>query len=64
MDQFMVDLGPDPAEVGDVVTLLGADGDERITADELAELIGTINYEVTARVPSRVPRLYVSGSGA
>lgn len=59
MDQFMVDVGAARAEVGDVVTLLGADGDERITAEELAELIGTINYEVTARVPSRVPRLYL-----
>lgn len=59
MDQFMVDVGSARVDVGDVATLLGADGQERITAEELAGLIGTINYEVTARVPSRVPRLYL-----
>jgi alanine racemase len=59
MDQFMVDVGRDVVEVGTVATLLGADGDERITAEELADHIGTINYEVTTRIPSRVPRVYV-----
>jgi len=59
MDQFMVDVGRDVVEVGTVATLLGADGDERITAEELAAHIGTINYEVTTRIPSRVPRVYL-----
>lgn len=59
MDQFMVDVGEDPVEVGDIVTLIGADGDQRIGAEELAEHIGTINYEVTTRIPSRVPRIYM-----
>ena len=60
MDQFMVDMGRDEVEAGATVTLLGGDGGERITAEELADHIGTINYEVTTRVPSRVPRLYLN----
>lgn len=60
MDQFMVDVGRDEVEAGATVTLLGRDGDEHITAEELAGHIGTINYEVTTRVPSRVPRLYLN----
>jgi alanine racemase len=59
MDQFMVDVGEDTIEVGAVATLLGADGNETVTAEELAEHIGTINYEVTTRIPSRVPRIYL-----
>ncbi|MDQ3783584.1 MAG: alanine racemase [Actinomycetota bacterium] len=60
MDQFMVDVGRDEVEAGATVTLLGRDGGEQITAEELAGHIGTINYEVTTRVPSRVPRLYLN----
>ena len=59
MDQFMVDMGAREVEIGSIVTLLGKDGDERITAEELAEQTGTINYEVTTRIPSRVPRIYL-----
>ncbi len=59
MDQFMVDLGDARAEVGDVVTLIGRDGTEAVTAEELAERLGTINYEITSRIPSRVPRVYL-----
>ncbi|HVL64423.1 MAG TPA: alanine racemase [Actinomycetota bacterium] len=59
MDQFMVDVGDEEIEIGDIVTLVGRDGDERVTAEELAALLGTINYEVASRIPSRVPRLYV-----
>ncbi|MGH2753783.1 MAG: alanine racemase [Actinomycetota bacterium] len=64
MDQFMVDVGDRDVAVGDVVTLLGRDGSEEIRAEELADLIGTINYEVTTRIPSRVPRIYREGSAA
>ena len=56
MDQFMVDVGSDEVEVGDTATLIG-DG---ITAEELADIIGTINYEVTSRIPSRVPRVFLT----
>lgn len=58
MDQFMVDVGDLDVEPGEVVTLMGSDGDQNVTAEELADLIGTINYEVTSRVPSRVPRIF------
>ncbi len=60
MDQFMVDVGCDEVAVGATATLLGRDGGEHVTAEELAVHIGTINYEVTTRVPSRVPRLYLN----
>ncbi|WP_052462348.1 alanine racemase [Nigerium massiliense] len=57
MDQTMIDAGPDAdVRVGDRVTLLGRDGDEEITALELAELMGTIPYEVTCLVAGRVSR--------
>lgn len=62
MDQFMVDVGDADIAVGEVATLIGRDGDESITAEDLARQIGTINYEVTTRVASRVPRVYVDGS--
>lgn len=61
MDQFMVDVGDDDVAVGEVATLIGADDNDTITAEELAGLTETINYEVTARIPSRVPRVFVDG---
>jgi alanine racemase len=60
MDQFLVDVGDRNVEVGSTVTLIGRDGDEQITAEELAEQVGTINYEITTRIPSRVPRIYLN----
>jgi alanine racemase len=62
MDQFMIDVGDLDAEAGDVVTLIGRDGEEHVTAEELARLLGTINYEIAARIPSRVPRVYLNDS--
>jgi alanine racemase len=59
MDLFMVDVGDADVGTGAVATLIGRDGSDAITAEELAEKVGTINYEVTARIPSRVPRLYL-----
>jgi alanine racemase len=59
MDQLMVDCGDDPVEPGDDVVLIGRQGDERITADDLAEWMGTINYEVVCGVSERVPKEYV-----
>jgi alanine racemase len=57
MDQLTVDLGPGgEEEVGEEVVLLGAQGDERITAEELAAARGTINYEITCAVGARIPR--------
>lgn len=59
MDQFMVDVGPGAtAAVGDEVVLIGRQGAEEITADEIAALLGTINYEVVCMINGRVPRVY------
>ncbi|MDR0284223.1 MAG: alanine racemase [Propionibacteriaceae bacterium] len=60
MDQSMADLGPDStAKTGDRVTLIGTDGAERITADDVAKLLGTISYEVLCNIAHRVPRVHV-----
>lgn len=57
MDQTMVDLGPDSdIAVGDEVVLIGASGEEVITVAELAEVMGTIPYEVTCLITGRVGR--------
>ena len=56
MDQFMVDLGNDEAQVGDEVVLLG-DG---ISVYELAEWTGTNEYEVMTNISARVPRVYLT----
>ncbi len=59
MDQMMVDVTdiPEAAE-GDEVTLFGIDGNEEITLTELADEVGTINYELACAVSSRVHRFY------
>ena len=59
MDQILVDVGDDAVEPGDEVVLLGRQGDEEITADELAERLGTISYEVVCAIGQRVPRRHV-----
>jgi len=60
MDQIMVDAGlTSEVEMGDEAVLIGRQGDEEITADEIAMKIGTINYEVVCMVSYRVPRIYV-----
>lgn len=60
MDQSMIDLGTDhDVKVGDEVTLIGRDGDQDITCDEMAELMGTITYEVTCLLTPRVTRVYI-----
>lgn len=60
MDQIMVDVTQIPeAEVGDEVVLLGAQGDDCIDAQEMADWLGTISYEVICSPSRRVPRVYV-----
>jgi alanine racemase len=57
MDQLMVDCGPDSTvELGDEAVLLGTQGDEAITAQDWAERLGTISYEVLCGIGPRVPR--------
>jgi alanine racemase len=59
MDQIMVNIEWETAYNGDLVTLLGAEGDEIITCEHLAEWAGTIPYEVLTNINTRVPRVYV-----
>ncbi|HEU4384398.1 MAG TPA: alanine racemase [Anaeromyxobacteraceae bacterium] len=62
MDMTMVDVTDVPGvENGDEVVLLGAQGDEAVDADELAERAGTIAYEILCGVGRRVPRRFVRG---
>ena len=59
MDQFMVDVSEiEHVEQGDVVTLVGKDGNEFITVEELANMAGSFNYEFVCNVGKRIPRLY------
>jgi alanine racemase len=58
MDQLMVECGDDEVAVGDEVVLLGRQGDEQITADDWADQLGTIAYEVVCGIGPRVPRVY------
>lgn len=59
MDQMMVDVSDVPGvQVGDEAVLLGRQGNERITADELAERADTISYEILLSIGDRVPRIY------
>jgi alanine racemase len=58
MDQTMIDVTA-IADVrqGDEVVLIGEQGNERITAEDVAERLGTINYEVVSEILARVPRI-------
>jgi alanine racemase len=60
MDNVTVALGPDTdVKVGDPVVLIGAQGEERILAEEVARRVGTINYEITTGLLPRVRREHV-----
>ena len=60
MDQMMADVTDIPGVVpGDVVTLMGRDGNERITAEDIAAWAGTISYEVLLAATGRVPREWI-----
>ena len=58
MDQFMVDVTGMEVKEGAVATLVGKDGDEHITVEELAKLAGTFNYEFVCDLGKRIPRVY------
>lgn len=58
MNMTMIDLTGHRAEAGDKITLIGRQGREEITADEMAEKIGTINYEVISRINPLLPRFF------
>lgn len=59
MDQCMIDVTEvGPVKVGDEVILLGEQNEVKFDADDIAELIGTINYEVVCMIGKRIPRVY------
>jgi len=59
MDQFMADISEPPIpEVGDEVVILGAQGEEAISADEIAAMDNTISYEILCRLGLRLERIY------
>ena len=59
MDLTMLDVGHiHQASVEDEVVLIGRQGEETLTADDLARVTGTINYEVVSAITARVPRMY------
>ena len=60
MDLILADVTDvTSAEVGDEVIIIGRQGACRITAEDIAEIIGTISYEITCRISDRVPRVYI-----
>ncbi|TGM03601.1 alanine racemase [Leptospira barantonii] len=60
MNMTMLDVTHIPgAEVGSVVTIIGADGEESVTADDIADRTHTINYEITTRISESIPRIVV-----
>ena len=58
MDMTMFDVTEVPCEIGDVVTMIGADGDQSITVSDIAELGALSPYEVLTSLRSRLPRRY------
>ncbi|MEV2230781.1 alanine racemase [Streptomyces phaeochromogenes] len=60
MDQFAVDLGGDEPAVGERVVLFGPGDHGEPTAEDWAQAVGTIAYEIVTRIGTRVPRVYVN----
>ncbi len=61
MDQFMVDVtGIEDVSEGDTVTLIGTDGDQKISVEEVAALSHSFNYEYVCGISERVPRKYIN----
>jgi len=59
MDQLMLDVTDIDVKAGDIATMFGKDGNEKITADELADIYGTIGYEIICGISMRVPRVII-----
>lgn len=60
MDQLMVNCGEMPVKIGDQVVLLGSQGSQTITANQIATSLETIGYEIVCGISSRVPRRYIT----
>lgn len=63
MDQFVVDVGDDDIGIGDPVVLIGEQDGVRIRAEEWADRLGTIGYEIVCGIAARIPRVEVAGGG-
>jgi alanine racemase len=61
MDQFVVDVGDLDVSAGDIAVLFGSGKDGEPTAQDWADALDTIHYEIVTRIGSRVPRTYVGG---
>ena len=60
MDQLMLDVsGIEGVQIGDIATVFGKDNDAFLSAEELAALAGTINYEIITRIGRRVPKVFI-----
>lgn len=66
MDQCMIDVSElaETTKLGDEVVILGRQGEDQISAEELAAQLGTINYEIVCMISHRVPRVYTRGGKA
>lgn len=62
MDQFMLDVGDDDVHTGDDVVVFGAGDDGAPTAQDWADALDTISYEIVTRIGPRVPRTYIGGA--
>lgn len=64
MDQCLIDVTPlrGTVQIGDEVIIVGKQGNEEVTADELASKLGTINYEIVTSIAKRVPRIAVGAT--
>ena len=58
MDQFVLDVGDDGVQTGDEVLVFGPGDDGEPTAQDWADRLGTINYEIVTRIGARVPRVH------
>ena len=58
MDQIMVDVGNDKIRIGEETVLIGSQGNEDITVEEICGLTGAIPYEIPIGITERVPRIY------
>jgi len=63
MDQFVVDVGDLPVTENDHAVLFGPGSNGEPRAQDWADAVGTIHYEIVTRIGARVPRVYVGGTG-